>query len=246
MREPKDYAAEVESVANLPAGHEERFSGYSVVGLPFTSGHILALRRFAASSIGPAYTSVWHRTPEGSWTFFQNTAPQQACSRYFGSAIEDVIYQDISIEWTAPRSFTVRSEGERSLVWSVTVKPTTATALMNAAGSLMPPSWWQNPKVLSLMGAAARLTLRTGKFRLIGHTPNGQTFMANPRRIWAVANSRAVVDGRELGETGALVEQGQLGEFLIPQRGIFAIVSAFLESFDAERHRAAMTKSEAS
>ena len=183
MREPKDYVAEIESAANLPDGREERFSGYGVVGLPFTSGHILALRRFAASSIGPAYISVWYRTPEGGWTFFQNTTPHQACSRYFGSAIEDVIYQDISIEWTASLSFTVRSEGERSLVWSVTVKPTTATALMNAAGSLMPQTWWQNPKVLSLMGTAARLSLGTGKFRLIGHTPNGQTFIANPRRI---------------------------------------------------------------
>ncbi len=40
--------------------------------------------------------------------------------------------------------------------------------------------------------------------------------------------------------------QGQLGDFLIPQRGIFAIGSAFLESFDTDRHLAATSKAEAS
>lgn len=32
-----------------------RFSGYAVIGLTFSSGHVLALRRFAASSVGAAY-----------------------------------------------------------------------------------------------------------------------------------------------------------------------------------------------
>jgi hypothetical protein len=245
MREPKEYAAEIETGASLPDGGGERFSGYGVIGLPFTSGHILALRRFAASSIGPAYTSVWHRSPGGDWTFFQDAEPQQACSRYFGSAIADVILQDISVEWTGPRSFTVRGDGGRSFAWQVTVGPTAATALMNAAGGLMPRSWWRAPSVLSLMGAAARLGLGTGTLRLAGHTPNGQAYTANPRRIWLVTGSRAVVDRRELGETGPLPEQGRPGDFLIPQRGIFATVSAFLESFDASRHLGAMTKSDA-
>jgi hypothetical protein len=35
-----------------------------LMGLPLASGHILAMRRFPASSVGPGYTSVWHRGPE--------------------------------------------------------------------------------------------------------------------------------------------------------------------------------------
>jgi hypothetical protein len=58
MREPAEYAGEIERDATLPAGSGERFSGYGVMGLPFRSGHILALRRFPASSIGPGYRSV--------------------------------------------------------------------------------------------------------------------------------------------------------------------------------------------
>ena len=44
-------------------GQEERFSGYGVMGLPFRSGHVLALRRFPVTSVGPGYTSVWWRDP---------------------------------------------------------------------------------------------------------------------------------------------------------------------------------------
>jgi hypothetical protein len=58
MREPKDIVDEIEAGAALPEGEDERFFGYAVIGLPFDSGHVLALRRFPASSIGPAYTSV--------------------------------------------------------------------------------------------------------------------------------------------------------------------------------------------
>ena len=55
----------LEQHAPLLEGEGDRFSGYAVIGLPFQSGHILALRRFPASTIGPGYTSVWHRDPSG-------------------------------------------------------------------------------------------------------------------------------------------------------------------------------------
>ncbi|HEY6476831.1 MAG TPA: hypothetical protein VI456_09645, partial [Polyangia bacterium] len=50
----------------LPArpGREE-MRGFGVVGLPFASGDVLCLRRFPASTFGPGYHSVWHRTPGG-------------------------------------------------------------------------------------------------------------------------------------------------------------------------------------
>jgi hypothetical protein len=47
-------ASEIEWAPELPSGGEERFTGFGVMGIPFASGHVLALRRFAASSIGPA------------------------------------------------------------------------------------------------------------------------------------------------------------------------------------------------
>ncbi len=61
MSDPRGLVERIERGIELPEGVDERFSGYGVMGLPFASGHILALRRFPASSVGPAYTSVWHR-----------------------------------------------------------------------------------------------------------------------------------------------------------------------------------------
>lgn len=236
MREPKDLVDEIEASAALSEGEDERFSGYAVIGLPFSSGHVLALRRFPASSIGPGYTSVWHRDPEGRWTFYQDAPPELACSRYFGREIEETELRPIEIRWDGPRSFTVWIEGERTIEWRVTARPTPATMLMNAAGSLMPHSWWRSPAVLSLMGAAARLGLRAGNLRLTGHLPNGQAYIASPKTVWLVDESRAVIGGVDLGRPGPLPEQGRLGEFLIPQRGIFAVTSAYLERFDPARH----------
>jgi hypothetical protein len=51
MKEPRDFARSV-SQFNIPDDIGDRFSGYAVIGLPFSSGHVLALRRFEASSVG--------------------------------------------------------------------------------------------------------------------------------------------------------------------------------------------------
>jgi hypothetical protein len=73
----RPLTAEVERHPELPSGGEERFAGFGVMGLPFDSGHVLALRRFPASSIGPAYTAVWHRDPAGRWAFWQDQPDDQ-------------------------------------------------------------------------------------------------------------------------------------------------------------------------
>ena len=75
MQSPRTLAESVEHHPALPSGPEERFAGYGVMGVPFSSGYILALRHFAASSVGPGYTSVWIRDPAGVWTMHSTTAP---------------------------------------------------------------------------------------------------------------------------------------------------------------------------
>ena len=67
--DPRTRIARLESTLSLPPGTQERFSGYGLMGLPLRSGHVLAMRRFGASSVGPGYASVWHRSPDGAWSF---------------------------------------------------------------------------------------------------------------------------------------------------------------------------------
>lgn len=222
MREPAAIAEELERRAELPPGSEERFSGYGVMGLPFRSGHVLGLRRFPASSIGPGYGSVWHRDAQGRWTFYQDQPADLACTRYFGSAVDDVREGPIRIEWTGPRGLRVRA-GEGELEWTVALGSTSVTRLFNGVASVMPTRAWRSRALLEAMSRVAGPALRAGRVRLTGVAPNGQRFVANPLTIWVATGSRAIVRGVDLGEMGPAPEQAQLGDFAIPQRGMFIV-----------------------
>ena len=114
---PKNIIQDIEQHVSLPLGTEDRFAGYSVVGLPFRSGHVLALRRFPASSVGPAYTSVWHRNPAGRWTFYSTVPAHQGCSRYYSKAVDDEVVAPIQIDWPGPARFRVEVKG--AITWEV-------------------------------------------------------------------------------------------------------------------------------
>lgn len=102
MTAPADFARTVEESPRLPPGDCERVSGYGVMGLPFRSGHVLGLRRWTASSVGDRFTSIWHRDPQGSWTFYESVNCDVACSRYFGSDVERAQVVPIDVEWEDP------------------------------------------------------------------------------------------------------------------------------------------------
>jgi hypothetical protein len=226
--EPIEIIRKIEETAALPTGKGDRFAGYAVIGLPFRSGHVLALRRFPASSLGQGYTSIWHRSPAGHWNFYSTVSPERGCARYFGGAIQRNITTPIDIVWTGPAQFCV-IVGD-VIQWEVTLNESPLSRVMNAIARLVPDQWWQTRRMLKIMGFAARTLLGTGKMNLAGRTPNGHEFIANPQRIWLIDSSRAVIDGTDIGPVGALRQQASLNEFLIPQRGVFAVARAFLEA----------------
>jgi hypothetical protein len=215
-------AADVEDRRDLPAGGGERFAGYGVMGLPFASGHVLAMRRFTASSIGPAYTSIWHRDPGGRWEFWQDQPDDQACPRYFSAALAETRRVAIGLEWTGEATLQL-TVPELDFHWTATMAPSPATRLLNAVGSVLPERAWTNRQVLTVMGSVAGPALRAGRVGLAGKVPNGQRFVANPRKVWLVVDASARLAGEGLGPIGALGEQARLGDFWIPQRGIFAL-----------------------
>ena len=236
MTDPRRLAQRTEASPTLPKGTEERFSGYGVMGLPFRSGHVLGLRRFTASSIGRGYTSVWHRTPSGEWTFYQDVPPEQACPRYFGPRLRRSLQRPIEIRWTGAGRFSVDVDEGRAVQWDVTLASPAAIRAMNVMAHMMPEALWRNEAVLRAMGAVARRLLGTGRLALAGRAPSGQHFIANPLVAWTIPSSRARVDGVDLGEPGPIPEQDRLGDFWIPQRGLFVIGRAFFEPLDPARH----------
>ncbi|OBK20563.1 hypothetical protein A5634_12595 [Mycobacterium asiaticum] len=234
---PYDAATEILQNPTLPAGDDERFVGFGVMGLPFASGHYLALRNFPKATFAPAYKSVWHRGPDGIWTFYATTPGAQSCARYFSSATpQDAVQCDITVEWITPWSLYIGIAG--LLEWQLDLRSTMSTRLMSAVGGRLPAGTWTNRAALGALSRAAGLTLGAGQVRLAGTAPNGQRFMIAPRQLWAVSQSRAVLAGVDLGPVGPLPNQARLASFRAPQRGLFVVGSGHFENFDADRHRA--------
>ena len=234
LRKPAEWARQLEEYPQLPTADCERVSGYGVMGLPFDSGHVLGLRRWTASSVGDGYTSIWHRDPAGSWTFYQSAPAEIACTRYFGADVERVQAGPISVDWEGDSRLHVHTVDSPAVDWRIELAPTPVTRLMGLVGSTLPLAAWRSRLVLSAMSRVAGRSLRVGTVKLTGMTSNGQPFHANPLRIWLVTDGHAVVEGQELGPPGPLAEQARLADFYIPQRGIFAIGRFFATRVPAE------------
>jgi hypothetical protein len=233
--DPHSVIEKSEATASLPPGTEERFNGYGVMGLPFKSGHVLAMRRFWASSVGPGYTSMWHRASSGDWVFYANVDPRQSCTRYFGASASEAIETEITLTWPAPFRLHLAMPALR-FEWEITLQATAATRIINAAGRLLPNAAWQSPAVLATMGMVAGTLLGAGRVGLHGRVPNGQHFIANPRVLWAVAESRTRLAEEDFGPPGPVHPQARLGDFWIPQRGTSAIGQSFFDPFDPASH----------
>ena len=232
---PHDAVKAVLDNPVLPDGDDERFAGFGVMGLPFESGHYLALRQFPTASFAPAYLSVWHRDPAGRWTFYATTPAEQSCARYFSSATgNDAVQCDIDVEWITPWWFRVTIPG--LLHWSVHMESTFASRMLTKVASRLPESAWTNQSMLGVIGRVAGMTLGAGDVRLAGAAPNGQHFMVAPRQIWAVSASRAVLGGEDFGPIGRLKEQARLADFRPPQKGICVIGTGHFENFDETAH----------
>jgi hypothetical protein len=235
MTTPQAAAAATKHLA-LPTGDDERVVGFGVLGLPFASGHYLAFRDFPATSFSPAYLSVWHRTPDGVWTFYATTPGPQSCSRYFSSVTPvDPVVCDIRSTWTTPWTLRVSIDG--LLDWRVDVTRTAATRLMSVIGGHMPAAAWTSRRTLRAMSHLVGPLLGVGRLRLTGNLPNGQEFRIAPNRVWAVADSTAVVDGEDIGPVGPHPVQGNLADFQLPQRGICVVAQGRFEPCDIARHR---------
>ncbi|MEO6529417.1 MAG: hypothetical protein ABIN10_01060 [Specibacter sp.] len=216
---PQSAAAQAESSPSLPNDTAERFAGYAVMGMPFSSGHYLAFRRFPASSIGPGYHAVWLRSPDRQWTVHADAPPEVSCARYFGAALREARYSEVTAEWTGPWQLTVRVPGV--VHWELGMKATATTAAVTAMARRMPPALWRNDGALGAMGRLMGPVLGVGKLAFAGLVPNGQSFQAKPMRVWAVTSSRASIRGVDAGVPQPFPVQDRLADFWLPQRGLF-------------------------
>jgi hypothetical protein len=227
-----------EEQGRAPWPEYEYVKGWGVFGLPFDSGHVLALRVFPQSDFGP-YRTVWHRDPAGDWSIFvDGPRLDTACPRYYGAACTSTGFASIKLTWTGSTSLRVQVE-EPSLEWTLTASDTPTLRLLNAMSARLPLWTWRPRSLVRIRERLAR-SLGMGSLEMTGTMPSGHVGTLMPQRMYFVRESRAVLDGVDLGRPVHQEPNPVIGEVPLPARGVLAIGQAMwrvLDPVEYERTR---------
>lgn len=217
-----------------PWPDHEHVKGWGVFGLPFDSGHVLALRVFPENDFGP-YRSLWHRDPDGRWAIYvDGPRVDTGCPRYFGPACDETALRRIEVEWTGPASLRVGMDSP-SVDWSLTATEPPVLAALNAVHGVMPLSTWRSPLLVHAREAMVR-TMGMGRLQMSGPMPSGHTGTLMPQRMYFVDESTATIDGTDLGHPTHLQKNPTIGGVALPARGILAIGQGMWQILDPDEY----------
>jgi hypothetical protein len=242
MSSPAALTAAIQpEMGEAPWPGHEYVRGWGIFGLPFDSGHVLALRVFPQSSFGP-YRTLWHRDPGGSWAIYADAQHvEQACPRYYGPACDYVGAARIDLQWTGPRTLHVTMD-EPALDWTVTATRSPLLGLLNPFSAALPLSSWR-PRALVQARERLAQALGMGRVSMSGVMPSGHSGLLMPQRMYLVNDSGASLDGVNLGSPTRLGECPTFGGVPLPARGVLAIGQAMwpirdLAEFESARRLA--------
>lgn len=224
------------------AGYEH-VKGWGVFGLPFDSGHVLALRVFPENDFGP-YRTVWHRDPTGSWAIHvDGPRLDTACPRYYGAATDRTDFAHITLTWTGPATLRVTMDSP-SLDWTLTARSTPLLTALNVVSARLPLATWR-PR--SLVRARERLAraLGMGHLQMSGVMPSGHSGMLMPQQMYFVDESRATLDGVDLGRPAQVDDNPRIGDVPLPARGVLAIGQAVWEILDPVEYERTLSETAA-
>lgn len=171
----------------------EHVKGWGVFGIPFDSGHVLALRVFPENDFSP-YRMLWHRDPKGRWSIYVDGQHlDTACPRYYGPACTTVGHATIGLEWTGPASLRIRMDAPR-LEWTLTAPRADGTA-----------------------------ALGLGEIQMSGTMPSGHAGTLMPQRMYFMDETSALVDGVDLGRATRVSPNPLIGQVPLPARCVLAI-----------------------
>ncbi|WP_457316612.1 hypothetical protein [Sinomonas sp. RB5] len=223
-----------EAWAASPWPDHEHLKGWGVFGLPFDSGHVLALRVFPESDFGP-YRSLWHRDPDGRWSIFvDGPRLDTACPRYYGAACEYTGFAHIGLVWTGPASLQVTMD-RPSLDWTLTASSSWTLGVVNAISSLLPLATWR-PRWLVRGRERLAGALGTGRMEFSGVMPSGHAGTFMPRQMYFVDEARATFGGVDLGHPVRASENPRIGALPLPARGVLAIGQAVWQIKDPDEY----------
>jgi hypothetical protein len=207
-----------------PWHNHEYVKGWGVFGLPFDSGHVLALRVFPENDFAP-YRTLWHRDPQGAWSIYvDGPRLDTACSRYYGAACKHTGYAHLDLNWIGPATLQVTMDAP-SLDWTLTANSTRALGPLNAIGRALPLGSWR-PRSLLRAREHLAAALGMGHLQLSGVMPSGHVGILMPQEMYVVERSRASLEGADLGQPARLRENPSIGGVPLPARGVLAIGQA--------------------
>jgi hypothetical protein len=223
-------------VGSSPWPGHEHYAGYGVMVLPFSSGHLLGLRVFPENDFAP-YESVWHRTPDGAWSIY-NDGPslRTTCPRWWGAALAHAELTNIELSWTGANELRVEMEEPR-LVWTLSMTATPLLGLLNTLSAALPLWTWKPAILLRAREWIAKRLLGMGDLRFAFETPNHQDAVMMPERIFFIASSTASLDGRDLGHPVPLPSNPTIGGVSLPSRPVFVTGQAHARIDDPEEYR---------
>lgn len=199
--------------------------GFGLMSLTVESGHVLAFRRITGSSIGPPFTSVWHRYPDGRWMLYINVSPARSYARYFGAAMDRVEQSEIDVVWKRHYELSVYVRNAR-LHLTMRLAASHATRMATAAAALVPPALLRTDATATLVGRAAAATLGAGPLMLRGGTVEGHRYLIRPRAFWRVEAAAAALGSSDLGEMTEPQEPPAFGGYILPRRPLFLVGTA--------------------
>lgn len=206
--------------------------GFGLMSLTVESGHVLAFRRITGSSIGPPFTSVWHRHPDGRWMLYINVAPTRSYARYFGGAMDAVEQSEIDVVWKRHYELSVYVRNAR-LHLTMRLAASHATRMATAAAALVPPSLLRTDATAALVGRAAAAALGASPLTLRGGTDDGHRYLIRPRAFWRVEAAAAALGSSDLGEMIEPAEPPSFGGYILPRRPLFLVGTAEFERPEA-------------
>jgi hypothetical protein len=218
-----------------PWPNHEYVRGWGVFGLPFDSGHVLALRVFPENDFSP-YRTLWHRSPDGDWSIYVNgTHLETACPRYYGPACKRTAFARIDIDWPGPASLRVTMDAP-SLDWTLVASETPVLRVLNAVSPLMPSWTWGSGAPLRARELLAEHVLHLGDIRLSGTMPSGHAGILMPQQMYFIDESTAVLDGQHLGRPTTVRPNPLIGDVPLPARGVLAIGQAAWKILDRDEY----------
>ncbi len=224
-----DLARELQSIVPRsrpsPWRGYEHVLGYAVMALPFSSGHLLGLRVFPETDFAP-YQSVWHRTPQGEWSIY-NDGPSldTTCPRAWGPVLRHAVLTRIEIAWTGPNELRVEMQ-KPALSWRMTLGAPPWLRALNAVHARLPLWTWKPAPLRRLREWASARLLGLGELQLAFTTPSRQDTRVLFSKVLYIESAQATWEGQDLGVPVRLDANPTIGGVPLPLRPTFVVGQA--------------------